>query len=126
MWGILMPIYETTVTLKGKLNEELDLQKHTEMLVNILKKIPELENISTKNRKSYYGNWTEITGNIDMFGSLSGILKKIEEGAPYNLIIRTSRNLDANSFDEAQKVAYDWLKEVGNLLEKDMNLKVSL
>jgi len=121
-----MPIYETTVTLKGKLNEELDLQKHTDMLVSVLEKIPELENTSTKNRKSYYGNWTEIQGNIDMFGSFSGILKKIEEGAPYNLIMRVSRNLDADSFEEAQKTAYDWLKEVGKLLEKDMNLKVSL
>lgn len=121
-----MPIYETTVTLKGKLNEELDLEKHTKQLINILNKIPELENIATKNMKSYYGNWTEINGNIDMFGSLSGILKKIEEGAPYNLIIRTSRNLDASSFEEAQKTAYGWLKEVGELLEKDMNLKVSM
>jgi len=124
--GILMPIYETTVTLKGKLNEELDLEKHTKQLINILNKVPELENISTKNRKSYYGNWTEINGNIDMFGSLSGILKKIEEGAPYNLIIRTSRNLDASSFDEAKNIAYNWLKEVGILLEKDMNLKVTM
>ena len=32
----------------------------------------------------------------------------------------------ANVFEEAQKTAYDWLKEVGKLLEKDMNLKVSL
>ena len=119
-----MPIYETTVTLKGKLNEELDLQKHTNKLVSILEKIPELENISTKNRKSYYGNWTEIHGNIDMFGSLSGILKKTEEGAPYNLIMRVSRNLDAGSFEEAQKTSYGWLKEIGKLLEKDMNLKV--
>ncbi|MFX1520990.1 MAG: hypothetical protein ACFFCD_13825 [Promethearchaeota archaeon] len=121
-----MPIYETTVTLKGKLNEELDLQKHTEMLINTLKKIPELENISIKNRKSYYGHWTEIQGHIDMFGSLSSVLKKIEEGAPYNLIMRVSRNLDANSFEDAQKMAYDWLKKIGQLLENDMNLKISI
>ncbi len=61
-----------------------------------------------------------------MFGSLSGILKKTEEGAPYNLIMRVSRNLDAGSFEEAQTTAYEWLKEIGKLLEKDMNLKVTM
>ena len=122
-----MPLYETKVTLKGKLvNEEVDFTKHTEMLINLLKQVPELKELSTENKKSYYGHWVEIKAHIDMFGSLSGILKKVEEGAPYNILLKVSRDIDAKSFDEAQKIAYEWLCGVGDLLKKNMNLEVSI
>ncbi len=116
-----MPLFRTDRYIKITI-ADFNLQKSSENLLQLLKKVSDLRNVQmTKVRidheeqgKIKIEEWFEITGalNVSEGGKSFWVISKPStESEPYNFFMRVDRNIEAEDYESAQNKTSAWVNQ---------------
>jgi len=117
-----MSIYRADFYLTVKI-KDFDLDESSRKIFELLKKIPEVENLKmTKMTKDVeklgrikVEEWYEMTGGLKVPEGAKAfwvLCKKEDAKEPYTFFVRVDRNISAENYDVAQVKAKQWVEKV--------------
>lgn len=107
-----MPAFRADLYLTAVVRK-FDIDEHSKSLFEMLKKIPELDNLSITKMSREGEDWYDIIGGIKVpegARAFEALCKEIDIEEPYNFFMRIDRNIAAESYDEAQLKAKEWVE----------------
>ncbi|MEM2142797.1 MAG: hypothetical protein QXS20_07720 [Candidatus Thorarchaeota archaeon] len=108
-----MPVFRADHYLVAELEKVTDLPSAGNSVMEALRDLPELKDLSVVARRMEHKQWSEITGRLAVpHGSRAFwamVKKELTPREPYHLFVRIDINIDAGTIEEARSRAKSWI-----------------